>query len=193
METKCPCCKDRVGPAHLHQIARLLPFDGFPMPADGSMSAAEAFLKAARRYPELFQWACDDCIREGKAILARPSRQHYTFGYPWATAIPYLAYYDQNLKCRDCEQWYVFSKEEQRHWYEELQFVVYVQNIRCPECRKTLRAAKDLNTELSDLLRDGKPEDPMQLARIGELYQLMGKTEKAKAYSREAERLRKRN
>lgn len=188
----CPCCRQTVDENKLKRTAPLLPFDGFPMPVHARASTAEAFLQVAGSYPSLFQqWACDDCIDSGKAILAKPKKQYYTFQSPWDTAIPYLAYFDQQRKCEACKQWYTFSKEEQQHWYEDLQFVVYSKPKQCLDCRKVKRKGRDVNTELSALLRDGRPEDPDQLARIAELYGQMGKEEKQKAYARAAEKLRK--
>jgi hypothetical protein len=121
-------------------------------------------------------------LSNGKAILGKPGKQFYTFRYPWDTATPYFAYFDKNFTCDNCRKPFVFSKEEQQHWYEKLKFVVYSVPKECKECRRP----RKLNRELSELLRDGKPDDVAALLRIAEIYAEMDKPEKQKAYLAEA-------
>ncbi len=166
------------------------------MPVDGlaktpSMSIQEAFLAMLSSPLNSYQWACDECVQSKKATLANPKKQFYTFKNPWDTAIPYLAYFDKTFSCQQCSTDFVFSKEEQKHWYEKLQFVVYSKPIHCPSCRKEIRAQKNRNTELSTLLKDGQPNNVDQLERIAEIYDELGKTEKAKAYRNAANKLKK--
>jgi hypothetical protein len=73
-------------------------------------------------------WACDDCIRAGRALRTEPYEQK------WADCEPYLAYYDETRTCVDCGASFVFTKEEQRHWYEKLKFWVWSRPIRCDAC-----------------------------------------------------------
>lgn len=181
---KCPCCKRLVSAAKMKRTFSILPYDGF-FKAKGT-TIEEAFLFAAKRSPSLYQWACDDCVNGRKAILANPKKQFYTFKYPWDSAIPFLAYFDRGYTCISCGEKGSLSKEIQQHWYEELQLVVYTRASRCKTCRGT----NDLNTELSNLLKDGKPKDKASLIRISEIYEKMGKTEKMKAYHRAAEKLK---
>jgi len=180
---QCPCCKKRVAPPKMKKTFSLLPYNGFAY-AIGS-SIEEAFLFVVSRYPDFHQWACDDCINGRKAILANPQKQFYTFKYPWDSAIPFLAYFDKGYTCESCGEKGILAKEIQQHWYEELKLVVYTRAKRCKNCRTT----KDLNTELSNLLKDGKPEDKASLMRISEVYEKMGKIEKMKAYRKAAEKL----
>lgn len=51
--------------------------------------------------------------------------------------------------------------------------------------------ANDLNTERSELLKAGKPNDVTALIRIAEIYEAIGKVEKMKAYRRAAEQMKK--
>ncbi|MEM6699569.1 MAG: zinc-ribbon domain containing protein, partial [Bacteroidota bacterium] len=181
---QCSCCKRRITTTKMRRTFSLLPYEGFFKAVDTTNE--EAFFSAAKRYPSLYQWACDDCINGRKAILASPNKQFYTFKYPWDTAIPFLAYFDKGYTCVSCGEKGILSKEIQQHWYEELQLVVYTKASSCKKCR----VARDLNTELSNLLKDGKPNDASLLMRISEIYEAMGKTEKMKAYRRAAEKIR---
>jgi hypothetical protein len=83
------------------------------------------------------QWACDQCISQGKAFRAHPERQNF------CDHLPYLAYFDTFIRCRDCASDFLFSSSEQRHWYEELRFLVQSRPIRCLDCRRRRRAAKE--------------------------------------------------
>lgn len=177
---KCHCCQKMVGEKQMKRVAGLFPFEGAHR-VQGKSNAASILA-----FTELYKWACDDCLETKRALLGNPKKQFFTFKYPWDTAFPYLTYQDRNFTCRDCESSFVFSKEEQQHWYEELKFVVYSKPVRCPECRKKKREEKNLNTELSELLKDGKPEDRKALLRIAEIYEIMGKPEKVKAYRKAA-------
>jgi uncharacterized Zn finger protein (UPF0148 family) len=55
---------------------------------------------------------------------------------------PLFWYVDKQVQCALCSREFVFSKEEQRHWYEELQFAIYVRAVHCPECRAEVREKK---------------------------------------------------
>lgn len=184
---QCPCCRRQVDRRRLRQTFGLFPFDG--MMSTGAMDRETTFVEIRRRYPEMYQWACDDCLNGRLALRADPRKQNYTFRYPWDVAHPYFAYFDKTRTCTDCGEDFTFTKEEQRHWYEELQFVVFSVPNQCMTCRKERRHARNLNRELSDLLRDGVPDRIDQLQRIAELYAAMGKPEKQKAYQAEVRKL----
>lgn len=142
----------------------------------------DSFMVIVSKYPDLYQWACDDCINNQKAILANPKKQYYTFKNPMDTWSPFLAYFDKKFKCKICEEKTIFSKEEQKHWYEELSFVVFSKPTTCKKCSKELRIAKSLNTELSALLEKGIPKEKNNLLRLAEIYEKMGKIEKMNQY-----------
>lgn len=185
----CSCCKQRVDTTRMKTVFSQLPFDGFFGKA--TQTYAESFQEIIARYPSFYQWACDTCIRDNKAIKARPEKQFHTFTYPWDAASPYLAYFDINFTCNTCKKDFTFSKEEQKFWYEDLQFVVYSKPVNCKSCRASIREGKNLNTELSQLLQEGQPHDIEQLERIAEIYQQMGKVEKMKAYLKAAQKLKR--
>jgi hypothetical protein len=180
MKIQCLCCKERKEKQKLKGVHSLFPFDGFM--SSNEQGYLDSFMMIISKYPDLYQWACDDCINDQKAILANPKKQNYTFKHPMDTWSPFLAYFDQKFKCKICKNKTVFSKEEQQHWYEELSFVVFSKPTACKQCRKELRLAKNLNTELSKLLENGTPKEKKDLLRLAEIYEGMGKIEKMKKY-----------
>ena len=46
---------------------------------------------------------------------------------------------DKTMVCRDCGVTFVFTREEQRHWYKELKLPTLVTASRCAPCRKRRR------------------------------------------------------
>ncbi len=136
-----------------------------------------------------FEWACDSCIEQGKALTSEIEKQKFC-DYP-----PYLMYFDKIRECEKCNDSFTFSKEEQKYWYEELEF--WVQSIpkNCKDCRKKIRKKKSVNTELSMLLENGNENiSSKNLYRIAELYEEMGKEEKMKMYLTKAKkRMKKEN
>jgi hypothetical protein len=69
------------------------------------------------------------------AVRADVTKQDYT-------VCPRHWYIDATFKCRDCDEDFLFSAQEQRFWYEQRRFYVDSQPVRCPECRKKERARK---------------------------------------------------
>jgi len=187
----CTCCSRAKDNTEVQQTTQLLPFDG-SFRAVGQ-SWADSFIQICNSCLGFYQWACDTCIDEGKAILADPAKQKYTFKYPWDTATPFLAYFDKKRTCRKCKSSFIFSKSEQQFWYEELQFVVYSTPVHCKSCRKETRAKKQLNTQLSKLLKDGQPTTLEELEQVAEIYKKMGLIEKWKMYSTFAKKLKRRH
>lgn len=170
---QCPCCQQQKEGKNYQRVLSLFPFQG-----------AMRDINSEQYYVDnrLYQWACDRCLKQGKAILGNPKKQYHTFSSPVDTASPYLAYFDQNRHCTQCGVKFTFSKEEQLYWYETLRFVVYSQPKQCPLCRKNIREIKALNKELSMLLQGGTPKTMSDLERIATIYSLMGNEQKAKKY-----------
>jgi hypothetical protein len=71
----------------------------------------------------------------GTAVVADPSKQH-------GSCMLNTHYYDIEKKCRDCGLPFIFYAQEQRHWYEELEFPVDADCVRCYPCR---RATQDID------------------------------------------------
>jgi len=186
MSLRCPCCQRSVDHVKLELVGSLLPHEGF-ISVVGKRHL-KSFMMVLSKYPSLYQWACDDCINNKRAILAIPKKQFYTFTHPWDSAFPFLAYFDKSFTCKTCEAKTIFSKEEQQHWYEKLSFIVHSKPKNCKNCRKELRKQNTLNTALSELLKDGTPKEKDKLLRIAEIYKEMGKVERMKEYLKAANR-----
>ena len=45
-------------------------------------------------------------------------------------------YYDARRVCRRCERPFLFFADEQKHWYEDLQFPLEADCLECAPCRK---------------------------------------------------------
>jgi len=103
------------------------------------------------------------CLIPGTAIVADPSRQV-------GSSMASTHYYDIERKCRDCGQLFIFYAEEQRYWYEDLQFPVDADCIRCVPCRKRSRTLDQLKARYDELSaaesRTVLDEVEMTLARL---------------------------
>ncbi len=123
-----------------------------------------------------FEWACDNCLRDKKAILASPGLQQYAWD-------PNLAYHDTNLVCRTCKTDFKFTKEEKLLWYEKLKFWISSAPINCLKCRKQVRVQKLENKTLSEiLLKDENELTIDDLKTISDIYRKWENIDKAKFY-----------
>ncbi len=123
----CPCCRKETTPAGAKRVLGRT----FPTWGDVRQKVEPELLLSAR-----YQWACDACLQNGKAIMAEPDQQQYV-DHP-----PFLAYFDLQKKCETCGQDYIFSGKEQQYWYETLKFWVQSKPIACAECRRKKREEK---------------------------------------------------
>ena len=131
-----------------------------------------------------FEWACDFCLEDKKAIIANPGLQNYT-GYP------NLAYSDKAKICRTCEEKFTFTKEEKQHWYEKLKFWVDSEPVNCKLCRREMRHLKAENKVMSEILKkEEKNISIEELESVVEIYRKWNKPGKAKYFGAI---LRKRN
>jgi hypothetical protein len=162
----CQCCKAEAYTSNLRKtIGRKVWLWGVTKELD------EDDLKNGK-----YQWACDTCIDKGKALIAHPSVQQY------CDFDPYLAYYDLKKLCGKCGKYYTFIKEEQRYWYEGLKFWVQSKPKECAECRKEIRHGKQLNNELSELLKEKEKLTVKDMERLCQIYDEIKKPEKSKYY-----------
>lgn len=123
-----------------------------------------------------FLWACDECFQTKKAIKSIPVVIE-TSGYP-----P-LAYFDSPKECNTCKTDFIFSKEEQKFWYENLKFTIDSTAKNCVACREAIRKQKHNNLRLAELLK--KDEDSLSLSQLNELvniYKEIGNEEKMNRY-----------
>jgi len=165
---KCPCCETVINEDKLQKsIGRN------PNMWTGRWTSWATFFDSDNEH---LLWACDDCIESGKAIQSDFTKQKY------CDYFPHLAYYDKIINCETCQQDFLFSKEEQQYWFENLQFWVQTKCINCKNCRKEKRDKATLNTELSNILKDKSKMSATDFDRVIEIYNLMGKAEKAKEY-----------
>lgn len=124
-----------------------------------------------------FSWACDDCLESSRALEGNIAKQEFC-GQP-----PFLAYIDQETKCQNCQTDFVVTKEEQKHWSEELKFLVQALPNNCKTCRKDIKESRDTNTRLSELIKNLDKNDPQQLHEISEIYRRTDKVERSKHYA----------
>jgi len=174
----CSCCKERVYDSNLTKTL------GRRVWLWGTMTTLQRnILKNGR-----FQWACDNCLNAKKALIAQPEAQLY------CDFDPYLAYFDIDKTCETCNTPYVFTKEEQKHWYESLKFWVQSKPKNCLKCRGEIRESRKLNNELSELLKDKEKLTVRDMVRLSEIYDEIKKPDKSKYYdrlARKANRMKK--
>lgn len=123
-----------------------------------------------------FEWACDRCLENKKAILATPELQES----PWSA---HLAYCDTQLYCSSCKKEFLFRKEEKKVWYESYKLPINAQPSNCLDCRRNSQNLHAQNKTLSEILK--KPEIEMtndELYQVIGIYTLWNKVEKAKYY-----------
>ena len=175
---ECPCCNNFKTP---HEVQILLKQFSFKE-AIMDFNSVCSILKHGWT-----QWACDQCLKRGKAIQSDPSKMNLT------VTPKYLAYFDTIVECNNCKKDFIFSATEQQYWFETLRFREESYPNKCLTCRKKVRQKKDLNTELSNLIANLDKENPDQLQRIAEIYAEMGITEKSKHYNTLARKKRSKN
>lgn len=125
-----------------------------------------------------FEWACDKCINDKRALIANPSQQKDTYS-------PYLTYYSVNLNCKKCGNEFTFTKEEKKLWYEELKFFRESVPLNCLNCRKEIRIFKIQNKILSQILKKDVEEMSIEeLSQITKIYYEWDKTDKFNFYSK---------
>lgn len=123
-----------------------------------------------------FEWACDACLNEKKAIPANPKQQVYAWN-------PNLAYADKNLTCRTCCGNFMFTKEEKLLWYEKLKFWIDSEPVNCLKCRRQLRLLKSENKTLSEILKKDKSQlATEELKTVADIYRKWDKVDKVKYY-----------
>ncbi|HEX6427904.1 MAG TPA: zinc-ribbon domain containing protein, partial [Niastella sp.] len=123
-----------------------------------------------------FEWACDVCLQNKKAILASPAQQN-------TSLTPSLAYHDIEKNCRTCGAEFTFTKEEKKLWYEQLKFWIDSEPVNCLKCRRQIRLLKAENKTLSDILQKDEQEITIdELKIVSDIYRKWDKIEKVKFY-----------
>lgn len=120
----------------------------------------------------VFEWACDLCINEEKAITRNPKKVY-------GNEHDAVSFFDQVLTCSKCEKKFLFSKQEKKYWFEELKFYPLSHRKECFDCRKKRRD----NNRLSELLKEGNSNlESEEIEEIIEIYSRNGKEEKVRMY-----------
>lgn len=98
-------------------------------------------------------------IIPGTAIVADLSRQT-------PATVPVTHYYDEEHRCVDCGRLFLFFAEEQRFWYEERQFPLDADCIRCYPCRRKLQDIEKIKRQYEVLMAVAEPsaDEEAQLA-----------------------------
>lgn len=164
---RCPCCNEIRKYGNLGHLKKWHSQHQSPWILTPIESAEQGFL----------QWACDKCIEDNKAIVGRPDKQNVI-----GITHPYFVYYDQERTCSTCGINFIFSKEEQQYWYEELNFITWSEAKDCKDCRKAKREPKQRNTKISTLIKNLEPSDLNQIEELVGLYLEINKVEKAKYF-----------
>lgn len=182
MENKlqCPCCNLERGPEEVQILFEQFNSSKRQTLNDEKASVDFDFLLSLLEGGRT-KWACDECLKSGKAIASDPKKMNFTV-FP-----KYLAYFDHKITCTTCKKEFIFSAQEQQYWFETLRFWEDSYPKKCLECRKKIRQQSALQTELSQLIKNLDKENPdaAQLQRIGEIYEELGigDTEKARRYA----------
>ncbi|WP_345057612.1 zinc-ribbon domain containing protein [Hymenobacter glaciei] len=127
---RCPCCGEVRGPAEhqafLKQVAKEVPEKTY-ITRRGILLGNVYWCDARKG---LVDWACDECLQNGRALSAQPVKQLF------CDIAPHFAYFDKAGVCRECGVAFTFSKGEQQHWYEHLRFWVQAEKVRCEACQQ---------------------------------------------------------
>lgn len=123
-----------------------------------------------------FEWACDNCIENGNAILAKPSLQEGPFD-------KHLAYTDTKLFCFDCKSNFSFRKEEKQTWYEAYKLPLWASPDRCLDCRKKTNLKKQQNSTVSKILAKKEADiNREELKELSSIYTAWENIDKAKYF-----------
>lgn len=163
----CPCCHIARYPEQYQRLREFNEQHNYEHMVSVFDSAKQGFL----------HWACDKCLEDKKAILGNPGIQNWG-GFTY----PYFAFYDRIKQCENCRKKFVFSKEEQQHWFQVLKFIAWSEAKNCKDCRRQLRDSRTRNTKISELIKDLGKNNIDQAECLIELYLEINNVEKAKFY-----------
>jgi hypothetical protein len=170
---KCPCClteRNRTEMKVCLSILEKIERKEFKHYKEWGIDPYNSFIG------DNFEWACDTCLNEKKAILANPGLQTFV----WS---PNLAYFDSEKVCRTCGKDFKFTKEEKQLWYEKLKFWMDSEPVNCLQCRRELRVLKAENKILSGILQKAEKEITVdELKTVADIYRKWDKPEKVKFY-----------
>jgi hypothetical protein len=170
---KCPCCGEpaKLGPNY----PPISQEEKFRLNVTRSVLLEPGWSLRTAKYSKLY-WACKKCFRDGRALEAKTWLQTHL------DRAPRFAYYDLKKRCKDCKKPFVFSSTEQQKWYEVYKLWVQSEPVHCLACRRLRRKRAAAHKELASSLAELNPQDPLQLAKISDLYLTVGSARKAAEY-----------
>lgn len=171
----CPACRETTGTENLTKLIAQTDLDLY----GGCWDNANYLEHQA----DGFIWACDTCLSNGTAWQANTDI-HNLANCGCKSFL--LAYFDQERTCQRCSEQYIFTKEEQKHWYEELKFYMASIPNECAPCRKAIREENSDVARLSRLIPRFKNGDTSVIPKIVEIYVHMNKVEAAKKFLAQA-------
>ncbi|WP_082938288.1 zinc-ribbon domain containing protein [Mitsuaria sp. 7] len=119
----------------MRRYSSILPPGIVPHPRYGSRPIASGIATPEAEIRDGF-WGLNRAVIFPEAVLvADASRQNYSI-------YPRRYYVDILRDCRECGRPFLFFAQEQRHWFEELQFYVDADCVHCSECRARRHDAK---------------------------------------------------
>ena len=121
---------------------------------------------------------CDECLESGEAIEANAPKQNR----PGYRTPPRFAYWDKTRCCSTCKEYFVFDKEEQLFWYEELRFSIFSYAKNCQTCREENRIHGNEENALAQLIANLDVDDFGQLEAIVLVFIRRKNSKKAKFY-----------
>lgn len=83
-----------------------------------------------------------------------------------SSPVPVLYYFDLQRLCVDCCRPFIFFAEEQKHWYENLGFVLDADCVRCVPCRKRQQGLGRMRERYEELyhVHDRSAEQDIEMA-----------------------------
>ena len=169
-KVKCPCCQKELSIKkclHLQKWRKQLDWPGL-----GKIDAWQS-----DDMEERDRWACDSCIKKGRALIGNIEKQNYG-GY----GMPFPVYLDIDRTCISCGENYIYKKEDQQYWYETLHKNVWSRASRCLSCRKPLQKVRKSNQRLQYLVMNVDLNNEEELKELIEIFKSKGNLEKAKYY-----------
>jgi tetratricopeptide (TPR) repeat protein len=98
------------------------------------------------------------------AVMGDPNRQVLYGSFP--------KYYFEDIEktCIQCGNDFIFSAKEQKHWYEDLQFIIYAECLKCMACRRLKKSKVALNDQLSSAQKyyNQYPNEPYAMLNLAE-------------------------
>jgi Probable zinc-ribbon domain len=172
----CPCCwesravSEQVAPLRIELQMRTQAAVWSNLTVGWSITAARN---------KWLSWACEACIKAGRALEAKPWLQSYGYNSPQ------FAYLDETKTCSDCGNEFVFAATEQAFWYETLEFLIYSKPKQCVSCRHKRRKIKQANLEIAEVLGSFEGSIP-ELLQLTDLYTQLGNPAKSLEFLRRA-------